>query len=128
MNKKITKISIGIAILIVIGLFVFNMSWGWLYVKFDGNVYVANRGGSEDYSIKEQVGCVQNKIPKIIKPFGNNQSNGFPYGTQLYASDDPTQLFAKFGDKYYPLQDIERAEGWGNAIKIKIKNNNVVYE
>lgn len=103
MKKKISKILIGIAILFGLGLFAFNMSYGWLYVKFDGKVYVANGSGSEDYPINEQVGSVQNKIPKIIKPFGNNQSNGFPYGTELYASYDQTQLIAKFGDKYYPL-------------------------
>lgn len=127
MKKKYTKILIGIVILLVIGLFAFNMSGGWLYVKLDGKLYVANSGGSEDYPIKEQIGCVQDKIVSIIKPFRNTQSNGFPYGTQLYASDDTSQIIAKFGDKYYQLQDIDTAENWGNGIKVKIKNNTAVY-
>lgn len=128
MNKKLKKILFIIVFLLIGGLFIFNRSGGWLYVKFDGKVYVANTGGGQDYSIGKQLGCVQNKIPKLIKPYIDNQSNGFPYGTEIYDSEYPNQIFIKYGDKYYPLQDIDKAENWGNGINVKIRNNKIVFD
>lgn len=128
MNKKLIKIFIILVVAIVGLLFAFNMSYGWLYVKFDGKTYVANTGGGTDYSVGEQLGCVQSKIPTAIKPYKNNQSNGFSYGTEIYSSDEATTILIKFDNQYYKLQDINRAEGWGNGIKVKIRENKIVLQ
>ncbi|WP_461613905.1 hypothetical protein [Clostridium sp. Marseille-QA1073] len=120
MKKKLIIISL---IVIAPVLFMINAS----YIKYDGKLYVANSGGGEGYLVGEQLGSVRSRVPNIIKPFKNNQSNGFPYGTEIYAYANPSQILFKFDNKYYFLQDINRAENWGNGIKFKIKNNKIVY-
>lgn len=127
-KKIFEETSILVVILLVLGLFAFNMSNGWTYVKVNGNLYVANSNGVEEYPIKEKVGSVNQRVFNILKPLKNDQSNGFPNGTELYSDDNTSRVIAKFNDKYYILEDINKAENWGNGLKMKIKNNTIVDE
>lgn len=73
-----------LAILSVILIFLLiNNSDGWIYVKVDGELFVANSlsSGDDEKLIKEKIGVVESKIPSVIKPLFNNTSNGFPNGT-----------------------------------------------
>ena len=121
MIKKLRRFVIIIFIFLFIRIVLANLSGGWIYVKFNGNLYVANTEYSEAYAVKEKVGTIQEKIFKLIKPYKNNQSNGFPVGTELYSTDNQSELIVKYIDKYYLLQDVEKTVNARNGAKVKIK-------
>lgn len=102
----------------------YNKSDGWTYIKYNNALYVLNMDSPEDNEeiIKnfELVGTVNKKIPKYFEPIDNNTSNGIPEDVQIFKDNkigDFSNIYILVDNKYYPLSNIETAEGWGNGIK-----------
>lgn len=102
----------------------YNKSDGWTYIKYNNALYVLNMDSPEDNEeiIKnfELVGTVNKKIPKYFEPIDNNTSNGIPEDVQIFRGNkigDFSNIYILVNNKYYPLSNIETAEGWGNGIK-----------
>lgn len=102
----------------------YNKSDGWTYIKYNNALYVLNMDSPEDNEeiIKnfELVGTVNKKIPKYFEPIDNNTSNGIPKDVQIFKGNkigDFSNIYILVNNKYYPLSNIETAEGWGNGIK-----------
>lgn len=102
----------------------YNKSDGWTYIKYNNALYVLNMDSPEDNEeiIKnfELVGTVNKKIPKYFEPIDNNTSNGIPEDVQIFKDNkigDFSNIYILVNNKYYPLSNIETAEGWGNGIK-----------
>lgn len=127
-NKFLRKGLIIIAIITLIIVVMFNLSYGWIYVKVNGNTYVANSTeiNESDYSesIDEKIGNISSKTISFFKPIKNRASNGFPEGTEIYSSNYPNVIFIKYNEKFYELCNIDN-DTWGNGVKVKIKNGNV---
>lgn len=131
MLKKIIASFILILVL-VIGLVgikysKYNKSYGWTYLKYNDTLYVLNLDSPEDKEEKinnlEFVGVVKKKIPKLFEPIANNSSNGIPKGVKFFKDKNSVDnnIYILVKGKYYPLSNIETAEGWGNGIKANFK-------
>ena len=133
-NIKTWKFAGGILIVIVSVFIYFNNSNGYTYIKYNEKLYIITGETSEE--VGAYLGKVENRGPKFLKPLMNNQSNGFPIGTELYCggiggismADKQTEyIYAKFDNKYWYLYNVETL-GALNGYKVKIENGKVELE
>lgn len=130
-NSKTYKLVGGILI-IVISLFLYiNGSDEYIYVKYNGNLYMITGETTED--VGAYLGKVYSKVPLFIKPIIDNQSNGFPIGTELYSGgkggvsmvgEETEYIYVKFDEKYWYLYNT-KTMGALNGYKVKIRDGKV---
>lgn len=125
MNKINFKIILTIIVVLVFVIIIFYNSFGWTYVKYNGELYVAvNLPMDEEYAssvVGEKIGNIKNKSIIFLKPFMNNTSNGFPKGAEIYKSKNVNNIVIKYNNKLLEVVNTKN-EGWGNGFKIKIDN------
>lgn len=129
MKKKTRNLLLAFSFLAVVTFLIFNSSSGWIFVKFNGTLYVASSTGSEDYPVTEKIGTIQNRTFSFLKPFTNNSSNAFPSGTELYStqydSEYDYELIVKYKNEYYSVTNTEKTKNWGDSIKLKMKDGKI---
>lgn len=130
-NSKTYKLVGGILI-IVISLFLYvDGSDEYIYVKYNGNLYMITGETTEE--VGEYLGKVYSKVPLFIKPIIDNQSNGFPIGTELYSGgkggvsmvgEETEYIYVKFDEKYWYLYNA-KSMGALNGYKVKIRSGKI---
>lgn len=130
-NSKTYKLVGGILIM-VISLFLYvNSSYEYIYVKYNGNLYIITGENSEE--VGAYLGKVKSKVPLFTKPLMDNQSNGFPIGTELYSGgkggvsmvgEQTEYIYVKFDEKYWYLYNA-KSMGALNGYKVKIRSGKV---
>lgn len=119
-------------LIVVISLFLYiNSSDGYIYIKYNENLYIITGETSEE--VGAYLGKVQSKVPLFIKPLTYNQSNGFPIGTELYSGgkggvsmvgEETEYIYVKFDEKYWYLYNA-KSMGALNGYKVKIRDGKV---
>ncbi len=130
-NRRSWKI-VGCILIVVISLFLYiNSSDGYIYIKYNENLYIITGETSEE--VGAYLGKVQSKVPLFIKPLTYNQSNGFPIGTELYSGgkggvsmvgEETEYIYVKFDEKYWYLYNA-KSIGALNGYKVKIRDGKV---
>lgn len=121
---KKTKIYL-IVLLIVSGLLIsyicINSSNGWIMIKINNKIYVANSLEKYKQIEGKQIAATQYKQLPFIKPTRNNGSNKLPYGQFLYEGENEDEIFLENNDYFIKLISID-TDNWKDGVKVTLED------
>lgn len=121
---KKTKIYL-IVLLIVSGLLIsyicINSSNGWIMIKINNKIYVANSLEKYKQIEGKQIATTQYKQLPVIKPTRNDGSNKLPYGQFLYEGENEDEIFLENNDCFIKLISIN-TDNWKDGVKVTLED------